>query len=131
MAIYNKKKTMAQLKNWQDKWTNISKKRKYILSKLQLKIQLRGVPTVAQWWKIWHCPSYGLHPFPGLGTSIFHRWGVCVGGGDTTVKKMQIKTTIKSHPVAQQVKDPVSPVQWLGLQLWRGFHPWPENFHMP
>ena len=22
-------------------------------------------------------------------------------------------------------------VLWLGLQLWRGFSPWPQNFHIP
>ena len=22
-------------------------------------------------------------------------------------------------------------LQWLGLLLWRGFDPWPRNFHMP
>ena len=28
------------------------------------------------------------------------------------------------------VKDPVVSLQWLELLLWRGFDPWPRNFHM-
>ena len=31
----------------------------------------------------------------------------------------------------QQVKDPAVSLQQLRLLLWRGFHPWPGNFHMP
>ena len=31
--------------------------------------------------------------------------------------------------VAQQVKDLAS-LLWLRLPLWRGFNPWPRNFHM-
>ena len=30
--------------------------------------------------------------------------------------------------VAQQVKDPVLSVLWLGSLLWRGFSPWPQEF---
>ena len=33
--------------------------------------------------------------------------------------------------MAQWVKDPVLSLQWLGLLLWGGFHPWPGKFHMP
>ena len=33
--------------------------------------------------------------------------------------------------VAQQVKDLMLSLQWLGLLLWHGFDPWPGNFHMP
>ena len=33
--------------------------------------------------------------------------------------------------MAQQVKDPVLLLQQLGSLLWRGFDPWPGNFHMP
>ena len=36
-----------------------------------------------------------------------------------------------SSPVAQQVKDPVLLLQWLGSLLWYGFSPWPRKFHMP
>ena len=32
--------------------------------------------------------------------------------------------------VAQQVKDPVLSLQWLGLLLWCGFELWSWNFHM-
>ena len=32
--------------------------------------------------------------------------------------------------VAQRVKDPVLSLQQLGLLLWHGFDPWPQNFHM-
>ena len=31
----------------------------------------------------------------------------------------------------QQVKAPALSLQWLWLLLWRGFNPWPRNFHMP
>ena len=31
--------------------------------------------------------------------------------------------------MAQWIKDLVS-LQWLGLQLWHGFNPWPGNFRM-
>ena len=30
----------------------------------------------------------------------------------------------------QQVKDLALSLQWLGLLLWRGFDPWPGNFHL-
>ena len=33
--------------------------------------------------------------------------------------------------MAQQVKDPVLLLLWLGLLLWRRFDPWPGNFSMP
>ena len=33
--------------------------------------------------------------------------------------------------VTQWVKDPLLSLQQLGLLLWRGFCPWPGNFHMP
>ena len=33
--------------------------------------------------------------------------------------------------LAQWVKDPALPLLWLRLLLWRGFDPWPGNFHMP
>ena len=32
--------------------------------------------------------------------------------------------------MAQQVKDLVLSLQQLGLLLWRGFDPWPRNFHI-
>ena len=32
--------------------------------------------------------------------------------------------------MAQHVKDLVLLLLWLRLLLWRGFDPWPENFHM-
>ena len=35
-----------------------------------------------------------------------------------------------SSLVAQQVKDLVLSLQWLGLLLWHGFDPWPENFYI-
>uniref|UniRef100_A0A8D1VGH1 glutathione transferase n=1 Tax=Sus scrofa TaxID=9823 RepID=A0A8D1VGH1_PIG len=37
---------------------------------------------------------------------------------------------LKEFPVAQRVKDLALSLQWLGLLLWRGFDPWPGNFHM-
>ena len=33
--------------------------------------------------------------------------------------------------MAQQVKNLVLSLQWLWLQLWHGFGPWPANFCMP
>ena len=33
--------------------------------------------------------------------------------------------------MVQQVRDPALSLQQLGLLLWRGFDPWPGNFHMP
>ena len=33
--------------------------------------------------------------------------------------------------MVQQVRDPALSLQQLGLLLWRGFGPWPGNFHMP
>ena len=36
-----------------------------------------------------------------------------------------------SSLVAQQVKDPVSSLLWLGLLLWCTFNPWPRNICMP
>ena len=33
--------------------------------------------------------------------------------------------------MAQQVKNLVLSLQWLWLQLWHGFGPWPGNFCMP
>ena len=30
--------------------------------------------------------------------------------------------------MVQYVKDPVLSLLWLGLLLWRGFNPWPQNF---
>ena len=33
--------------------------------------------------------------------------------------------------MAQQIKDPALSLLWLGLLVWRGFDPWPRNFHMP
>ena len=33
--------------------------------------------------------------------------------------------------MAQWVKDPALSLLWLWLELWRGFDPWPRNFHMP
>ena len=36
----------------------------------------------------------------------------------------------RSSLVAQWVKDPVLSLQWLRSLLWRGFNPWPGNFHM-
>ena len=33
--------------------------------------------------------------------------------------------------MAQQVKDPVLSLMWLWFLLWRGFHPWPCEVHMP
>ena len=33
--------------------------------------------------------------------------------------------------MAQGVKDLALSLQQLGLPLWRGFHPWSRNFHMP
>lgn len=35
-----------------------------------------------------------------------------------------------SSPVAQRVKDQVWSLQLLRLLLWRGFDPWPGNFHL-
>ena len=35
-----------------------------------------------------------------------------------------------SSLVAPLVKDPVLSLQWLGLLLWHGFHPWPWHFHV-
>ena len=35
-----------------------------------------------------------------------------------------------TFPVAQWVKDPVLPLQWLGPLLWCSFHPWPRSFWM-
>ena len=32
--------------------------------------------------------------------------------------------------MAQWVKYPAFPLQWLGMLLWGGFDPWPGNFHM-
>ena len=32
--------------------------------------------------------------------------------------------------MVQQVKDLVLSLQQLGLLLWRGFDPWPRNFHI-
>ena len=36
-----------------------------------------------------------------------------------------------SSLMVQWVKDPELSLQWLGLLLWHGFHPWPRNSHMP
>ena len=33
--------------------------------------------------------------------------------------------------MAQQVKDLVLSLQWLGFLLWHRFDPWPGNFHVP
>ena len=33
--------------------------------------------------------------------------------------------------MAQQVKDPVLSLQWLGLLPWHRFDPWPGNFQVP
>ena len=33
--------------------------------------------------------------------------------------------------MVQQVKDPVLSPQQLKVLLWRGFDPWPGDFHMP
>ena len=33
--------------------------------------------------------------------------------------------------MVQWVKDPVLSLQWLRSLLWRGFDPWPGNFHLP
>lgn len=41
-----------------------------------------------------------------------------------------LKKERRSSLVVQQLKDPVSSLQWLGLLLWCGFDPWFENFHM-
>ena len=42
--------------------------------------------------------------------------------------------TVKSNPgssfVPQWVKGLALSLQWLGLLLWHGFHPWPRNFHI-
>lgn len=35
-----------------------------------------------------------------------------------------------SSLVVQEVKSLALSLQWLGLLLWRGLDPWPENFHM-
>ena len=32
--------------------------------------------------------------------------------------------------MAPWVKDLILSLLWLSLQLWRGFDPWPRNFHM-
>ena len=32
--------------------------------------------------------------------------------------------------MVQQVKDPALSLLWLASLLWRGFSPWPGNFHM-
>ena len=34
------------------------------------------------------------------------------------------------HGVAKSVKDPALPLWWLGSLLWRGFDPWPGNYHI-
>ena len=40
--------------------------------------------------------------------------------------------SIGSFLVAQQVKDPELPLQWVESLLWGvGFAPWPRNFCMP
>ena len=45
-------------------------------------------------------------------------------------KNKQKKIGSRSSLVAQHVKDLVVLLLWLRLLLWRGFDPWPENFHM-
>ena len=40
------------------------------------------------------------------------------------------KVLLGSSLVAQHVKDPALSPQQLGLLLWRGFDPWPGNFHV-
>ena len=37
----------------------------------------------------------------------------------------------ESSLVAQQVKDPLLSLQWLGSLLWYRVDPWPGNFHLP
>ena len=38
---------------------------------------------------------------------------------------------IRSLAWCSALKDPTLPQRWHRLQLWLGFNPWPENFHMP
>ena len=45
-------------------------------------------------------------------------------------KNKKKKIGSRSSLVAQHVKDLVVLLLWLRLLLWRGFDPWPENFHM-
>ena len=33
--------------------------------------------------------------------------------------------------MGEWIKDLTLSLQWLGSLLWRGFHPWPRNLHMP
>ena len=42
-----------------------------------------------------------------------------------------IKRSLRSSLAAQQVKNPMLSLQWLGLLPWHGFSLWPRNFHMP
>lgn len=42
-----------------------------------------------------------------------------------------LKKNRRNSQVAEKVKDPVLPLQWLGLLPWHGFDPWPENFFIP
>ena len=43
---------------------------------------------------------------------------------------MHLKNSLWSSLVAQQVKDPALSLPCLGLQLWRRFDPWLQNFRM-
>ena len=44
---------------------------------------------------------------------------------------VSLKKLLRSSLGARWVEDPVLSLQWLGLLLWCGFHPWPGTFHMP
>ena len=52
---------------------------------------------------------------------------------DFSVKlKFFLKTVLlRSSLVAQQVKNPALPLQWLGSLLWYGFHPWLRTSKLP
>ena len=57
-------------------------------------------------------------------------WALCYHLCKNSAGESKFKHMSWSSLVVWWVKDPVLSLQRLGLLLWRGFHPWPRNFHM-
>ena len=81
-----------------------------------------GAPTLTQWEILWITLQSALCISSSSADSI--KFWLCSPVGGIYFKKSGRSL------VPQWVKAPVLSLLWLWLLLWRGFDPWPRNFHL-
>ena len=87
-------------------------------------------PSVGDWTPKPQKDSYGTQKCQ---TWLLNVWMSTLKPGYTDymhILNLTFENYIQEFPVARWVKNLVWSVLWLRSLLWRGFDPWPRNFHI-